>query len=127
MLECGRKTRFRCSRQASSWADRDDTGDTRPCENAIGLARHADLLVHEATFAGGLEEKAAAYGHSTFTQSRRNCREAERKRLIVTHFSSRYDDEEVAELTNSVKEIFANIEPAIELSEIASKSFLTNS
>ena len=93
-------------------------GDTRPCENAIRIARDADLLVHEATFAGGLEEKAAAYGHSTFTQAAEIAREAGAKRMVVTHFSSRYDDEQVAELTDSVKSIFPNIEPAVEMEPI---------
>ncbi|WP_225446601.1 ribonuclease Z [Paenibacillus rhizovicinus] len=93
-------------------------GDTRPCENAVRLACNADLLVHEATFAGGLEEKAAAYGHSTFTQAAEIARDAGAKRLVVTHFSSRYDDEEVAELANGVKGIFEQIEPAVEMAEI---------
>ncbi|MBM7563367.1 ribonuclease Z [Paenibacillus sacheonensis] len=90
-------------------------GDTRPCGNAVLLAKQADLLVHEATFAGGLEEKAASYGHSTFAQAAETARDAGAKRMIVTHFSSRYDDEQVAELANGVKEIFAGIEPAVEM------------
>ncbi|NBD23482.1 ribonuclease Z [Paenibacillus glycinis] len=93
-------------------------GDTRPCDNAVRLAMNADLLVHEATFAGGLEEKAAAYGHSTFTQAAEIARDAGAKRLVVTHFSSRYDDEAVAELANGVKDIFAEIEPAVEMTDI---------
>ncbi|QHT61674.1 ribonuclease Z [Paenibacillus lycopersici] len=93
-------------------------GDTRPCENAVKLACSADLLVHEATFAGGLEEKAAAYGHSTFTQAAEIAKAANAKRLVVTHFSSRYDDEEVAELANGAKAIFERIEPAVEMAEI---------
>lgn len=92
-------------------------GDTKPCDNAAVLARDADLLVHEATFAGGLEEKAQAYGHSTMHQAAEIAREAGAKRLIVTHFSSRYDDEAVAEMIEDAKSIFPNIEPAADFAE----------
>ncbi|SFI32273.1 ribonuclease Z [Paenibacillus sp. UNC496MF] len=103
-------------------------GDTRPCDNAVRLARGADLLVHEATFAVGLEEKAAAYGHSTFGQAAETARAAGAKRLVVTHFSSRYDDEAVAELANGVKPIFPDIEPAVEMADIViPRPPLTNS
>ena len=40
-------------------------GDTRICEAAEILAKDADLLVHESTFAKGEEELARNYYHST--------------------------------------------------------------
>lgn len=102
-------------------------GDTRPCDNAVQLARRADLLVHEATFAAGLEEKAAAYGHSTFAQAAEIARDAEAKRLVVTHFSSRYDDEEVAAHVRQAREIFPEIEPAGDFADFfVPRSPLTN-
>jgi ribonuclease Z len=94
-------------------------GDTRPCDQAYRLAKDADLLVHEATFSAGLEEKAEAYGHSTALQAAEIAAKSGAKRLIVTHFSSRYDVEAVAHLVDEVKNIFPNIEAAYDYMEIS--------
>jgi len=96
-------------------------GDTRPCDNAIVLARDADLLVHEATFAAGMEEKAAKYGHSTIVQAAENASRAGAKRLAVTHFSSRFDSEEVAEMVESGRGIFPEIVAAADYLELEVK------
>jgi len=93
-------------------------GDTRPCDNADTLAKDADLLVHEATFAPGMEEKAAAYGHSTVLQAAQIAARADVKRLVVTHFSSRFDDKAVAQLVADVKAVFPNIEAAYDYFEL---------
>ncbi|MBO9598320.1 MAG: ribonuclease Z [Cohnella sp.] len=87
-------------------------GDTSPSENAVALAHHADILVHEATFATGMEEKAAAYGHSTFAQAAEIAAKANAKRLVLTHFSSRYDAEDIARMVEELKPSFANTEAA---------------
>lgn len=50
-----------------------------------------DLLYHEATFAEELEEKAHLRGHSTTTQAARIALESAAKRLLIGHFSSRYE------------------------------------
>lgn len=81
-------------------------GDTSPCDAAIRLARDADLLVHEATFAPGLEEKAIAYGHSTMTQAAEAAARACARRLAVTHFSARYSEEEVERLVDEARGTF---------------------
>ncbi|WP_409340642.1 ribonuclease Z [Paenibacillus sp. MBLB4367] len=94
-------------------------GDTCPCDNAIRLAQDADLLVHEATFAAGMEEKAAAYGHSTVLQAAQIASKAGAKRLAVTHFSSRFDRDEIAELVESVKSVFPNVVAANDYLELA--------
>jgi ribonuclease Z len=90
-------------------------GDTRPCENAVRLARGADVLVHEATFAHALAEKAMAYGHSTTVQAAGIARDAGAGRLLITHFSSRYKPEEVAELEREARAVFPHAEAAVEL------------
>jgi len=71
-------------------------GDTCPCDNGVELAKSADLLIHEATFETGLEEKALMYGHSTVKQAVDIALAAGVNQLALTHFSSRYDDEMVA-------------------------------
>ncbi|WP_349410746.1 ribonuclease Z [Pseudalkalibacillus sp. SCS-8] len=86
-------------------------GDTRPTKKTIELARDADLLVHEATFAEGMDERAIEYFHSTTNQAAELAKQAGAKRLILTHISSRYYDK-ADELTESAVNIFPNTELA---------------
>jgi ribonuclease Z len=66
--------------------------DTRPCAAAVALAREADLLVCEATFADADADLAARYRHLTARQAGRLAAEAGARRLVITHFSQRYPD-----------------------------------
>lgn len=70
------------------------TGDTSACEATVALAQGADLLIHEATFSDELEEKALESGHSTPSQAAEAARSAGVKRLVLTHISGRYPEEE---------------------------------
>lgn len=69
-------------------------GDTRPCSGALALSLHADLVVHEATFAHDLAEMAYQYHHSTARQAAELAKEANAGQLLLTHFSSRYSSSE---------------------------------
>ena len=64
--------------------------DTVFCENAVALARGADLLIHEATFAH--QEAAMAFQklHSTTTMAAQTALAAGVRQLALTHFSPRY-------------------------------------
>lgn len=66
--------------------------DTRPCAASIELARGVDMLIHEATYTEELAVEAREYGHSTAAQAARTARDAGAKRLLITHFSTRYPD-----------------------------------
>ncbi|MFC5648429.1 ribonuclease Z [Paenibacillus solisilvae] len=92
-------------------------GDTSPCDNVLVLAKDADLLVHEGTFSGGMEEKAYAYGHSTVLQAAKAASEAKVKQLVMTHFSSRFDDEAIEQLVLDAKEIFEHSAAAYDYGE----------
>jgi ribonuclease Z len=83
-------------------------GDTCYCESAIKLAHHADVLVHEATFASELTHSACDFGHSTSQQAAKVARSAEASALIMTHISSRYNDEELQKLLAEAQAIFAS-------------------
>ncbi|NYU09954.1 ribonuclease Z [Enterobacteriaceae bacterium CCUG 67584] len=87
-------------------------GDTAPCDNALALAQGVDLLVHEATLEVAMEEKANSRGHSSTHQAARLARDAQVKKLIVTHVSSRYDAEGCAMLLAECCAIFAASELA---------------
>ena len=66
--------------------------DTAWCDAALELAAGADLVVCESTFLSSDERLAAEYGHMTARQAGRLAREAGARRLVLTHFSRRYDD-----------------------------------
>ncbi len=64
--------------------------DTVFSEAAVELARGADLLIHESTFAHGEAELAIQRQHSTSTMAAQTALEAGVKRLVLTHLSPRY-------------------------------------
>ncbi|WP_043932858.1 ribonuclease Z [Bacillus sp. EB01] len=93
-------------------------GDTRRCENAVELARDADLLIHEATYAAGEEGMAHDYFHSTTAQAADVAVKANAKKLCITHISSRYDRHAAQELLKETQSYFANTEIAEDFKEI---------
>jgi ribonuclease Z len=93
-------------------------GDTRYCENAIYLAKNADLLVHEATFSKGEEKLAFDYFHSTTRQAAEIAKRAECKQLCLTHISSRYDRFTWRELVEEAREVFPNTDIAEDFKEV---------
>jgi ribonuclease Z len=64
--------------------------DTVFCEAAVELARGADLLIHESTFAHAEAELAFARQHSTSTMAAQTALAAGVKQLALTHLSPRY-------------------------------------
>jgi ribonuclease Z len=64
--------------------------DTVYCDNAVALAKDADVLIHEATFAHKDAQLAFERLHSTSTMAAQVAHLAGVKQLIMTHFSPRY-------------------------------------
>lgn len=90
--------------------------DTRPCLNAVELARGADWLIYEATYTADYTEEARQYGHSTAAQAAETARQAAVRNLLITHFSSRYPD--ARPLLEEARSIFASTVMAQDLVEI---------
>ena len=65
--------------------------DTALCDAAFELARDADLLVCEATYLTADEHLAREYKHLTAAQAGRIAAESGVRKLVLTHFSQRYD------------------------------------
>jgi ribonuclease Z len=64
--------------------------DTIYCPSAVELARDADVLIHEATYAGQDEDLARRSLHSTTLMAASVASEAGAEQLILTHLSPRY-------------------------------------
>jgi ribonuclease Z len=72
--------------------------DTRLCDAAFELADDADLLVCESTFADAEAALADEYAHLTAGQAGQIAAAAGARRLVLTHFSRRYDGAASAQL-----------------------------
>jgi ribonuclease Z len=70
--------------------------DTAECEEAVELARGADMLVIESTYLDTEEHLARAYGHLTARQAGRVAARAGARTLVLTHISERYEDRDDA-------------------------------
>lgn len=88
-------------------------GDTAPTDIALQLAAHVDVMVHETTLEAAMLEKANGRGHSTTLQAAEVAKKAGAKRMIATHFSSRYLPQDMARLLAECQSIF----PATELAQ----------
>jgi ribonuclease Z len=78
--------------------------DTVFCEEAVELARGADLLIHEATFAHQDAEMAFQRLHSTSTMAAQVALAAGVKQLMMTHFSPRYAPGNAVQLKDLLEE-----------------------
>ena len=87
-------------------------GDTIPCQASIDLGQGVDLLIHEATQEQALEEKALERGHSTTVHAATIAKQADARRLIITHISPRYSLNDKTKLVSEARNIFAPTEIA---------------
>ena len=86
--------------------------DTIYNESFIPIIKEVDLLYHETTYLKDQEDKASARFHSTTVQAGQIAKKAEVKRLIIGHYSSKY--ESIDSFLKETKEIFENTELGIE-------------
>lgn len=86
--------------------------DTIYDESIAEKIKNADLVYHETTYLKDLEERAAARFHCTTTQAGNIAKLAGAKKLIIGHFSSKY--EELDDFLKETKEVFDNTEIAYE-------------
>ncbi len=69
--------------------------DTLCSPHIIEQIRGVDLLFHEATFAQSEQARARETFHSTAIQAAQIARAAAARRLLIGHFSARYENEEI--------------------------------
>ena len=78
--------------------------DTICLPEIAGQLHGVDLLFHEATFASDNLGRAKETYHTTAVQAAELARSAEVKKLLIGHFSARYEDESV--LLQEAQEVF---------------------
>lgn len=86
--------------------------DTIYLPSVTEQVKGVDLLFHEATFAEDAAPRAKETFHTTASQAARIARDAEVKKLLIGHFSARYDDEQV--LLDEARVVFPNTQLAKE-------------
>ena len=86
--------------------------DTKYDESIIPHIQNADMIYHETTYLDNLREKADARFHSTTRQAALIAQKAGVKKLLIGHFSSKYDTLE--EFEKEAREVFLNTELAME-------------
>src|SRR3989338_23615 len=85
------------------------SGDCAPSENLIKVAKDADLLIHESTFANDKEDEAKERMHTTSKQAAMIAKQSNVKKLVLTHISPRYSEEEsIKNLLGDAKSVFNN-------------------
>jgi ribonuclease Z len=89
------------------------SGDTRPTDKLARFFRECDVLVFESTYSHDKLEKAIENGHSTAAEAAMIANESKVNKLILTHFSARYDD--TSQLVSEAQLIHDNVEAAEDL------------
>lgn len=81
-------------------------GDTRYDESLLPYITGADLMYHETTYLDNQREKAESRFHSTSKQAAALAVKANAGKLLIGHFSSRY--EKLDEFQNEARTVFEN-------------------
>ena len=90
--------------------------DTNYYPSIIEKITNVDVLYHESTFLEKDKEKAKLTMHSTAMDAAKIARDAQVNKLILGHFSSRYENLDL--FVNEVKQIFQNVELAFDGKDI---------
>lgn len=80
--------------------------DTRYMPQLAESLEGVDLLYHESTYDNANEERAAKYFHSTAAQAAMVARDAHVGRLLLGHYSARYENEQ--QMLAEAREVFPN-------------------
>ena len=88
------------------------SADTIYDEELVQRVHGVDILYHEATYLKELEERAASRFHATTVQAAAIAKKANVGRLLIGHFSSKYERLEIFE--QEAREVFTNTDLALE-------------
>ena len=86
------------------------SGDTRPSFKLRNFFDSCDILIFESTYAHDYQQKAIETFHSTSAEAALLAKESNCIKLILTHFSSRYNDPAI--LLDEARDIHTNVDLA---------------
>jgi len=86
--------------------------DTRYMPHLAEVVKHVDVMYHESSFLEEMADRAAQTKHSTAKQAAQVAKDARVKKLILGHFSSRYNS--LDGFLKEAREIFPDTELAVE-------------
>lgn len=81
--------------------------DTRTCQSAIDIAKDAKILLCESTYLEEHKDLAYNHYHLTAKEAATIAKQANVKKLILTHFSARYLN--FKDFENEAKAVFPNV------------------
>jgi len=90
-------------------------GDTRYDKRFSNFVKHSDVLIHEATFSDEHKNLAKQYYHATSKEAAMLAKAGSVKKLILTHISSRYQQEVKQTLLKEAQSIFKHTKIAYDL------------
>lgn len=91
------------------------SGDTKPSDKIVELARGADVLIHDCTLDSSHSDLASGFGHSTALEAAGVAKEAGVATLFLVHLSPRYESHRLLE--EEARTVFRNSTVAEDLSE----------
>lgn len=91
--------------------------DTLPVAQLVKLSENSDILICESTFIEHEKQEAKASTHMTARQAGMIAAKSKAKKLVLTHFSTRYKHKEQFAL--EAKEEFPNVEIAHDFLELS--------
>ncbi len=74
----------------------------------------ATMVYHESTYLKDQEDRAESRNHSTAQQAALIAKEAGAEKLLIGHFSGQYDNDKLFLFEEEAKEIFPNVQLALE-------------
>jgi ribonuclease Z len=88
--------------------------DTMYSEKVVDMVKGVDLLYHEATYLDDMQSMAHQTGHSTTVEAGEIALHAGVKRLLIGHFSSRYDNSMLVQFQKEVQHVFPDADIVVE-------------
>ncbi len=83
-------------------------------QNIVELARNTDLLVHDAQYSSEELKSRKGWGHSSYDQAIAVAKQANVKKLIITHHDPEHDDAYLRKMEKWCQERFSHCEFARE-------------
>ena len=80
--------------------------DTAECAAVVKIGKDSDVFVCESTYLNEKKDAAKKFKHMTAHEAGKVAKKAKAKKLVITHFSQRYDNKQLDEMKKEAKKAF---------------------